>query len=80
MEAGLIILLVVVAATIGAIVGIRIERARWNNLWVKGVLYVNANAPEGQGLFLEQLVPTNEIAATKHVVFETRTIDKNSHE
>ena len=74
MELGLSIALIVVALIAGVLFGYFVGLKRKIATESKGVLYVNRNAPEGQGLFLEQSVPTSVMASEKMVIFEVVVI------
>jgi hypothetical protein len=74
MEPGYSALIAAIATIIGVIIGICISKAKRNVNESLGVLYVNVNAPEGQGLFLEQLVQTPIIASKRQVVFDVVVI------
>ena len=74
MELGLTIALIVVALIAGILFGYFIGLKRKIAAESRGVLYVNCDAPEGQGLFLEQSVPTSVMASEKMVRFEVVVI------
>lgn len=78
MELGFFALVFLIGGVIGFLVGMRVATTSWKRLTVKGVLYVNPQAPEGQGLFLEQFTAADDIAATKYAVFETVVINRDS--
>lgn len=63
------IILAIATFVFGIIVGLLVGRSGSSKTETHGFLYVNPNAPEGQGLFLEQDVPTAQIADEKLVTF-----------
>jgi hypothetical protein len=74
MEAGFITLIAILAFAVGVTVGIFITRVERSQSDSQGVLYVNCDAPEGQGLFLVQEVATTDIASRKRVMFDVHVI------
>lgn len=74
MEAGFVVLAVAIALIVGILVGISIGKAKKIASESRGVLYVDREAPEGQGLFLEQLVPASVVASEKRVMFDVVVI------
>lgn len=80
MEPGILVLLAVAGLLVGILVGSVVGRLGKGKDVRLGVLYVDPNAPEGQGLFLEQTVPTSELAGKTTVSFDVVLLHRNSHE
>ena len=80
MEPGIVGLLIIVSLFVGILIGIPIGKHRKVVSESRGVLYVKLDAPDGQGLFLEQLVPPSTIASEKTVTFDVVVIRTNSQE
>jgi hypothetical protein len=80
MEPGILVLMAVAGLLVGVLVGVVLGRVRKGKDVRLGVLYVDPNAPEGQGLFLEQTVPASELAGKTSVSFDVVLLHRNSHE
>ena len=78
MEAGFVVTMTIVGLVVGVSIGIFIGLKKKSMTDSQGFLYVDSSAPAGQGLFLEQLVPTADIASQKRVVFDVIVIKRNS--
>ena len=80
MEPGIIGLLIAVSLLVGILIGVPIGKKKKITSESRGTLYVKLDAPDGQGLFLEQLVSPSVIASEKTVLFDVIVIRSNSHE
>lgn len=80
MEPGILVLMAVAGLLVGILIGVVLCRIRKGKDVRMGILYVDPNAPEGQGLFLEQTVPTTELAGKTSVSFDVVLLRQNSHE
>lgn len=80
MEAGFVILLLVVACVF-TVVGMYIERLRFDRQDIQGDLNVYCDDPHCEpGLFLGLTVPINDVVSRKHVIFNVNVIQDHSHE
>lgn len=70
MEAGFVVILVAVMFILGVLTGYVLSRIGRSRSETHGELYVKPSAPEGQGLYLVQTVPTNTITSRKQVTFD----------
>ena len=70
MEAGFVVILVAVVFILGVLTGYVLSRVGRSRYETHGELYVKPNAPEGQGLYLVQTVPTNTITSQKQAIFD----------
>lgn len=82
MESGFIVLLVMVAV-VGIVIGVTTERIRGQakeSELSQGVLNVDYSEPEnGPYLFLQLVVPIEDVIGRKHVTFDVNVLRDISH-
>jgi hypothetical protein len=72
---GVFILLAVIAAVAGVILGVVLERRRHKRQESRGILYIDCSDPSHEAyMFLQATVPADVIASQKEVIFNVRVI------
>lgn len=77
MEAGFVALLVsvIIAALVGIVIGVSIEKRKSQKVETQGDIYVYySESGEGPSLLLDYSVPINDIASRKRVLFDVVVI------